>query len=47
MSIIINLEACVYKVGFAQPTDPFPTANRAAFMLEMIPATTEVEAEVE
>jgi hypothetical protein len=44
---IMNLEAYLYRVGFAQPTGPFPTANRAAFTLEIKPATTEVAAEVE
>jgi hypothetical protein len=36
----------VYKAGSAQPTDPFPTANRAAFMLEIKPAATGHDAEV-
>jgi hypothetical protein len=36
----------VYKAGSAQPTGPFPAANRAAFMLEIRPATTGHDAEV-
>ena len=44
---VMNFDAYLYKVGFAQPTGPFPTANRAAFTLEIKPATTEVAAEVE
>jgi hypothetical protein len=36
----------VYKTGLNQPTGPFPTANRAAFTLEIKPAATGHDAEV-
>jgi hypothetical protein len=38
--------ACVYRAGFNQPSDPLPTAMRAALMFETMPATTGAEAEV-
>ena len=36
----------MYKTGLNQPTGPFPTANRAAFTLEIKPAATGLDAEV-
>ena len=46
MISFINFGAYVYKTGLNQPTGPFPTANRAAFTLEIKPAATGHDAEV-
>jgi hypothetical protein len=42
----INDPPCAYSAGLTKPTDPFPSAMRAAFTLEKKAATAGAEAEV-